>query len=202
MAEQKGLKEDEVIARLVPDPAVPADVIRMTGYLGKSVRRGYWRLYRTLELNNYLEIAEDDIVHSQSLASQEDSSRGGTLLWVRRDAILHHTRTESRQAQAELLKGDITGGFLSDSGVLDTQGALRLEMRGTRKCLTWGCCRFDRLSEETSEARRGFLEGDIVGLFLREALASEEGAIMTSRTHRVFTLGCCPTGPITRDIAI
>jgi hypothetical protein len=134
----KDLKQDEVIARLVPDPADPPHVIRLAGYLGKSARRGFWRLYLTLELSDYVEVAEDDIVHSQALASQEHPL-GGTAVWIRSDATLQHVRTESRQAQAEFLQGDITGAFLANAkGSVGGGGAFVPMM--TRKVFTLGCC--------------------------------------------------------------
>lgn len=132
-----GLKEDEIIARLVPDPATSTDVISLAGYLGKSARKGVWRLYLTLELNEYLEIAEDDIVHTQPRASDDPS--GGTVVWIKRNATLQRTRTESRQAQAEFLQGDISAAFLANAkGQIGGTGAFVPMM--TRKVLTLGCC--------------------------------------------------------------
>jgi hypothetical protein len=195
---ERGLKEDDIISRLVPNATVPAEVTALEGFLGKSASAGFWRLYRTLELNDYVEIAEGDIVYSQSLATPKQPLRG-SMVWVKRDAPLRHTRTETRQVQAELLQGDITGGFLSDLEGPRLAGAELAQARRTRPCLTWGCCRFGRLLEELPESRKGFLEGDIVGLFLNEALGSEDSMLARShRTHRCLTLGCCPEGPVSR----
>lgn len=94
-----GLVQDEVIARLVPDPAASPDVIALVGFLGRSPRPRFWRLYQTLDLKIYVEIAEDDIVHSESLATKLQPL-GGTVLWVNSGARLQHTRSESRLAEA------------------------------------------------------------------------------------------------------
>ena len=124
MAEQKkpntsgntrGLKEDEIIARLVPDPAAPPDVTAMAGFLGRSARPASWRLYQTLDLKDYVEIAEDDIVQSQSLKS-DLQPLGGTVVWIKSGARLRYTQSESRLAETEFMQGDITRQFLAGTG--------------------------------------------------------------------------------------
>lgn len=110
------LKEDEVVARLVPDPAAPPDVVAMVGFLGKSTRPKYWRLYHTLDMKDYAEIAEGDIVQSQALKS-ERQTLGGTVIWVKSGARVQHTRSESRTDEAEFMQGEITRKFLSGTGV-------------------------------------------------------------------------------------
>ena len=111
----KDLKQDEVIERLVPDPADPPDVIAMIGFVGKSTRARFWRVYHTLDLKNYVEIAEDDIVHSQSLTTDQQRL-GGTVIWMRANARLRYSRNESRQAEADFIRGDITRNFLAATG--------------------------------------------------------------------------------------
>lgn len=122
----KTLNEDEIIENLVPNPSQVPNVRVLAGFLGKSSREGYWRLYSTAQLNEYVEIREADIVHYQRLSS-EQSSLGGTLIWVKRDAELQHTRTTSGQAQASFFQGDISARFLNRA---DLQ---RLDAVGTRR---------------------------------------------------------------------
>jgi hypothetical protein len=100
------LKPDALTERLVPDASQIPDVRVLGGFLGKSTREGYWRLYLTPTLNEYVEFAEDDVVHSHTLESDE-SQLGGTVIWVRREANLQHTRSASREAQADFLQGVI-----------------------------------------------------------------------------------------------
>jgi hypothetical protein len=100
------LKPDALIDRIAPDASEVPDVRVITGFLGKSTRRGHWRLYLTPTLNEYVEFAENDVVHSYSLEADENRL-GGTLVWVRRDANLVHTKAVSREAQADFLHGDI-----------------------------------------------------------------------------------------------
>ena len=120
------LRQDELIEKLVPDPAAPPDVIVLVGFLGKSSRAGYVRLYLTPKLNDYFEIPEKDVILTQSLAT-ELNPLGGTIVWVRREAELLHTRTTPAQAQAEFLQGGITSGFLAGTGMTGLMG----EARGT-----------------------------------------------------------------------
>jgi hypothetical protein len=106
VARSASFAEDDLVARLVPDPAAPPDVRLISGWLGKSARSGYWRLYLTPGLSRYLEFDERAIRHHQRLTSPE-APLGGTLLWVDRDAKLVETRTSSREAQATFLAGDV-----------------------------------------------------------------------------------------------
>jgi hypothetical protein len=106
------LKQDPLVDKLRPDPSQPApDVASLVGFLGKASGSGRWRLYLSAELNEFVEIAEADIVASESIAT-ERNPLGGTRLWIKRDAKLPYTRIESRQVQAEFLQGKITENFL------------------------------------------------------------------------------------------
>ena len=109
---KRRLNEDELVEALVPDPSQAPDVRAMAGFLGKSSRQGYWRLYRTSDLNSYVEFRQEDVVHTQSLEGDQNRL-GGTVVWVRREANLLHTSTGSREAQADFLQGAVTNGFLN-----------------------------------------------------------------------------------------
>ena len=111
-----GLVQDEVIARLVPDPVAPPDVIALVGFLGKSPRPRFWRLYQTLDLKDYLEIAEGDIVHSESLETKLQPL-GGTVIWVKSGARLQHIRSESRLAETVPMPNAAANLNLSKSNV-------------------------------------------------------------------------------------
>lgn len=118
MADSKrssGPKQDPVVEKLVRDPARPGTRL-VSGYLGKSAREGYWRVYLNLEFSEYLEVAEKDILHSERLGG-EDTTASGSWVWVKQDAQLDHVRTRPRQAQAEFLRGDIASAFLGDAAL-------------------------------------------------------------------------------------
>jgi hypothetical protein len=125
-------EQSAFIERLVPNPAQTPEVRFVSGFLGRSAQDGYVRLYLTPDLNEYLEIREEDIVHTQALAT-EQNPLGGHAVWMRRDATVQHTRTMSRQVQAEFLQGNITAGYLAGAGA---QG-LPVETAGVAR-LTWG----------------------------------------------------------------
>jgi hypothetical protein len=124
-SDQRELKQDALVEKLVPDPAAPPDTIVLVGFLGKSARAGYWRLYLTSELNDYVECREDDIVNTQSLAT-ELTPLAGTMMWIKPGAELLHTRTTSIQAQAQFFRGEIMNRFLAGSRMRALFGSRRI----------------------------------------------------------------------------
>ena len=67
--EEGRLKEDPHVAALVPDPSAgPPDTTVLHGYVGKSTRPNWWRLYLDATLASYVEVSEDDILHHRQLA--------------------------------------------------------------------------------------------------------------------------------------
>jgi hypothetical protein len=102
------LREDALVEQLIPDPAQEGPgVLVFTGFLGRSTREGYWRLYLSPSLDRYLEVAASDIIHSQSLANEQNPV-GGSALWLKSDATLAlQTRTNPQQVQAQFLVGQI-----------------------------------------------------------------------------------------------
>ncbi len=105
------LQPDALIERLIPEASQIPDVKVLVGFLGKSIREGYWRLYLTITLDEYVEFAEVDVVHSHAFESDE-SRLGGTMVWVQRGANLQYTRSVSREAQADFLQGTISASAL------------------------------------------------------------------------------------------
>jgi hypothetical protein len=101
-----------VVAGLVSDPSEVPDVRVQIGLPGRSSRGGYWRLYLSLELTDYIEVREEDIVHFESLDDSQTPLRG-TAVWIKRGAEISHTSTSTREMQAEFLGGDIAKGFLA-----------------------------------------------------------------------------------------
>ena len=106
-ASEKGrLKEDPLVAALVPDPSAgPPDTTVLHGYVGKSTSANRWRLYLDATLASYVEVSEDDILHHRQVADD-----GGTLVWVPKSLELKVTRVSSTTIQAEFLSGAIAAG--------------------------------------------------------------------------------------------
>lgn len=103
--------EDELVQALVPDPSAGGEPLTMlSGFLGRGIAEGQWRLYTSPDLSTYVDLAEADIVHSEPL-TKEQSPLGGRIVWVRRTASLPQAQASSRQLQAEFLSGDIAAGL-------------------------------------------------------------------------------------------
>ncbi|WP_447403018.1 hypothetical protein ACE1MS_23425 (plasmid) [Lysinibacillus sp. fkY74-1] len=105
---------DELIEELVGNKSLPPDVKTLVGFLGQSDCAEYWRLYLTLELNEFLEIPTDDIIYSQSLKT-DHNPLGGSLVWVKNDSKIRHARLTPLQAQLDFLKGGIMNSFLNNT---------------------------------------------------------------------------------------
>lgn len=134
------LQESEFIARLVPDPTAIPSLTVLGGYLGKSPTEGRWRLYLNTKLNLYVDIAERDIVLSQSLAT-EQAPLGAVRVWVRSNATLSYTSVTSRQVQAEFLQGSIMGGFGSSPAAVPA--AIAASLRASRVRISIDRCPSD-----------------------------------------------------------
>lgn len=107
----KELNQDDLIDHLVLDPSQTPNVAMLSGFLGKSNRNGFWRLYLTPELNNYVEFSEEDVMHSKPINTKE-SPLGGTFVWIKKDAEILHTHSMANKNQTEFLTGDVTNTFL------------------------------------------------------------------------------------------
>jgi hypothetical protein len=106
------LSPDPLVESLVPEGGNPPSAIVLEGFLGQSDREGHRRLYVDPSLSTYLDIPEDEIVHSRKAG--EDSRLGtSTLLWVRRSAEIEQTVVDSRRVQADFLAGDITSWYIA-----------------------------------------------------------------------------------------
>jgi len=119
MPDQPELQPDDLVTDLVSDPSQVPDLIVLTGFLGESSRQEYWRLYLTADMSEYLEFRKVDVRHYRRLTAQE-SSLGGTLIWLDRDVTVRRTSSAARQAQAEFLRGDLIANYqarMADSPV-------------------------------------------------------------------------------------
>jgi hypothetical protein len=92
--------------------ADPADVFVYLGFVGRSQRPGYCRLYLNPEWSDFLEFQSGDVLFARTL-DPADYPLGGTFVWLRRDASVLRTRTTSREAQADFLTGDLVRGLLA-----------------------------------------------------------------------------------------
>lgn len=110
--------EDDLISKLVTDPGQVPETQTLSGYVGRSDRPGYWRLYLSAELDEFVECREDDVLHTEK-SSADQGPLGNTMVWIKRDARLLHSQPTSRPAQGDFLVGDITRDFLA-AGIPDS----------------------------------------------------------------------------------
>jgi hypothetical protein len=103
-----GLRQDPLVDKLRSDPTQPP-VIGCRGYLGRSEKAGCWRLYLTRALTDYLEVAETDIVHQESLATAHDPD-AGSRIWIKETATLTRVSADRVQARA-LVTDSSSAGF-------------------------------------------------------------------------------------------
>jgi hypothetical protein len=127
MANEDKPQEDDLVAKLVPDPSQgPPDATVLTGYLGRAPeatgkgKEASWRLYQSAALDEYVEIAEVDILHTQKLPDDR-----GTMVWVPKSLPLQYVHVHSEQVQAELLGGAIARRSLTATPAHIESGRVR-----------------------------------------------------------------------------
>lgn len=143
MANDRKLEEDQLVQKLVPDPAQgPPDATVLRGYLGRAPQPAgkgndtdtTWRLYQSPALDEYVEISEADILHTQKLPDDQ-----GTIVWVPKSLQLQHVRVHSTQVQAEMLgSGTIAQGSLTAMAA-HTAGGVSPRISIGTICSTIGC---------------------------------------------------------------
>src|SRR5690348_12441787 len=93
------------VSKIVPDPANPPDVFRLTGYPGASTEEGSIRLYANAELSAYWDIPEADVLHEQPVSHSADPL-GAVTLWIKRDSkIISHPGNEGAQSAMNTFSG-------------------------------------------------------------------------------------------------
>lgn len=129
------LEPDEVVQGLAPDPASVPNARMFVGLLGPSARDGYWRLYFSTELKDFVDVAEGDVLYAKSLRTPENPL-GGTALWVRAEADLDITRRTYEDADQKFLTGSISARFLQSASAGGVYlGRLRIDGGGGIKSI-------------------------------------------------------------------
>jgi hypothetical protein len=130
------------LARVL-EAAGGAEVRAFFGFLRRSDDRT-WRLYLTLDLDDYIEMDESQMLHSVSFEGAQ-FPLGGTLVWVRRTAKLKRVAQQSTEAQADFLRGQIAMEYIAVASRTTDQamwkppvgtGAACTSYTGCTPCLT------------------------------------------------------------------
>ena len=108
------LRSDPLVQKLVPNPTQHAPSVMFVGFVGEGALPGMWRLYLGPELSDYIEFSGEDVVHTEPV-SAEQSSLGGSSVWLRSGTNVRYTHISSKQVQADFLQGAITSTFMSGS---------------------------------------------------------------------------------------
>lgn len=118
------INRDVLPGELARDPSHPRRLVVFVGLVGDSHTGGFLRLYLDEELREWFDVAEDDVVYSES---RNVSVGPRTVLWVD-----ERTTLQVRQAQAQDIHGDYLTGELAAVTVPQTASfvALNLSYKG------------------------------------------------------------------------
>lgn len=124
----RNLRPHPLTESLLPSPAAHPNAVTFSGFLGRSTKDGFWRLYLSDELDEFLELKADQILHSEQIDVCGQPA-GIVRLWVPKDAQLQHVTIDATIAAAEFIQGEILDACSAiddDGDVLVDQGGLQL----------------------------------------------------------------------------
>ena len=127
----------KLIENLVHDPANPPDTVQVLGYLARSSRDGFLRIYRDLSLCMYCEVPEKHVLYSAKADPEHEEQP--TLIIL--DASAKLTIIQSQTVEASFLKGSIASAYpIAPSGG-DSSSMLSGQQlnRCTDASMTYGC---------------------------------------------------------------
>ena len=110
------------VKKVVPDPKVPADVHVLSGWAGEASRQGFQRIYLSLALDEYVEVPDAAIRHSEAVGGVSDGLQR-TLFWIEKGTKFAHTRTTPIDLQSVFLQGAIARQLASTSPALEVRSA-------------------------------------------------------------------------------
>lgn len=117
MSKAKRLKPDFLVQEIRPNASERGETTHVvTGWLGESDRDGFWRLYATPELDDYIELSEADIVSAKEVPTNI-SPLGGSCIIVKETAQISGGTSESVSVSQALLQGSIAERFASNDEI-------------------------------------------------------------------------------------
>lgn len=75
------MSKNNFVDNIVKDPACIPETKLVKGYIGKSDKDEYIRLYRKLDLLSYIEFRKSDVIHKEELDSTK-SAPGKVCVWL------------------------------------------------------------------------------------------------------------------------
>ena len=122
-APEPSIKEHELVAKLVADPASLPDLAVVAGYVGRSENSGAIRIYLTPELQSYYEVQTAGIVHRLD-PNPSDSPLTPSYLWLKRDTDLTLKSRGQPDTKASFLTGAIQQQYSPQAPVVGPTGIL------------------------------------------------------------------------------
>jgi hypothetical protein len=122
----------------VLDAAGGAEVRAFFGFMRRADGRT-WRLYLTLDLDDYIEMDESQILHSVSFEGSQ-FPLGGSLVWVRRTAKLKRVALQSTEAQADFLRGQIAMEYIAVAARTTDQAMFKPPIGTGAACTSYTGC--------------------------------------------------------------
>ncbi|MBS1877606.1 MAG: hypothetical protein JSU00_30620 [Acidobacteria bacterium] len=98
---------DAFVAKVTGDPANPQQTLLLSGFMGASSEAHLTRIYSDETLENYIDVANDDIVHTEPRPASE-SPLGGSYIWIKKDAEALYGKAGAERSKARFLEGPIS----------------------------------------------------------------------------------------------
>lgn len=99
------------------DPEEHPNARAFGGYLRQAPDGKNWRLYLSLDFNDYLEIPQDALIDQKLLAS-DAYPLAGHIVWVDAGVNLRRIGINVREAQADFLRGEIASANFQSAAQL------------------------------------------------------------------------------------
>lgn len=104
------LKTHDFVAALVKDETKPPKTRIISGYVGKSNKPDYTRIYLDIELRRYVDFSTEEILHAEDFRDAK-SRLANVMVWVRETArITHHGNWIASEDPTTMATGEEGGG--------------------------------------------------------------------------------------------
>src|SRR5688572_21322853 len=113
---------DDFVSASRPDPARAEPLALLAGYVGAGIEPGSVRIHPDANLNQWYEVAQDDIVHSAPI---EGSPLGGSNVWVKASAPIAYgiAAPAPPQPAGGEARPEAVGAPAPDTGLFNPVGA-------------------------------------------------------------------------------
>ena len=114
MANDFSQQHDAFVSKIVADPKQHVDTTLLQGYLGSSSEADSTRIYFDPSLNQYIDVKNEDIAHTEPLP-KELSTLGGSYVWLRADADVLTGKAGSQRKKSKFLEGSLQAEYAAEA---------------------------------------------------------------------------------------